>query len=1016
MKLTKTFAVIVALMMSLCLVATSAFAGSGADGGGGVSAGAVSLATQSKTPSVEYEKSADGKTFYIECINVDEYPVTIVLALYNGTKLEEVKISQGYSSEATFVTGCQYDKERIMVLKSLGTMCPVVKSENIIEKKVDDFSDAVYVNIADIDSTEEGETYDTILYYASPTTSRVSRYKLSKDAKYIYNNVQIDGFASFDEIIKDGYRDIRVHDEVEIALVDKDGDERIDLVGVKEYTYDIVNSVDKESSLVEGIYKDLKIEYENAAVSMKNAEGDKITLDDFSKGDVIAYISSNSDSYGYDRIEIINLGQNSVTGMVDETDAGNRLAWVNSTEYGVTGIEMPCLGDEGVFYLTKTGKIFFYELIIEKDYAYVLDAGFISANFTEVWQIKLLTQENEVCVYTVRDSIKFNGEYISCKRENCEYLETFIAKDTSGGKDADKGGHRVITYELDGSGRVKIINTVDSASFADEKYDEETHSLGTSLLDNTVLFNVSSDYREDYFASDISSLEDGTEYSGYHITYMSGIVDCVVITHPGLPEENVPEEEPEEVTSYYAYVVDAAINESSIDGLWQVKLLTEDDRVKVYTVKERVKINGETMYSPDECFDFFESFSIQHGTGGVENLDRGAHRVINYTLDANGEIRKIDTFGWTQFSDEQINASDFDENVIVFNVSSEDSDSWYATEISSFEGGELYSGYYITNLNDDNDCVVITEGLEKDIVEEPEVLTDMSYAYVLNSAFSDADFTECWQLKLLTQDNEIVIYTVDSSIKADDEIVSARTEDCEFLEDFVAWEDEYGNDLDKGAHRVVTYGVDSKNKIREINTVNYRYFMDKEYYTDTQVLGDAELADNAVIFNIAALKSDSYFATDISSLVEWGEYTGAYITNADGENDCIIITDAGSSINYPQDIAVVSSVSDSDIYGSQEDAKKVSYYLSSDKVCEYKIDTGSLVNYDNYESPSSKFFPIVSDSIVSDYEIINITDAQVTLVETDGEYNPDVWKNKTDIPFIIVVPDTETSILYITNP
>ena len=201
---------------------------------------------------------------------------------------------------------------------------------------------------------------------------------------------------------------------------------------------------------------------------------------------------------------------------------------------------MPRLGDEGVFYLTKTGKIFFYELIIEKDYAYVLDAGFISANFEEVWQIKLLTQKNEVCVYTVRDSIKFNGEYISCKREDCKHLETFIAKDTSGGKDADKGGHRVITYELDGSGKVKIINTVDSASFADEKYDEGTHSLGTSLLDNTVLFNVSSDYREDYFASDISSLEDCTEYSGYHITYMSGIVDCVVITHPGLPEENVP--------------------------------------------------------------------------------------------------------------------------------------------------------------------------------------------------------------------------------------------------------------------------------------------------------------------------------------------------------------------------------------------------------------------------------------------------------------------------------------------
>ena len=122
MKLTKTFAVIVALMMSLCLFATSTLA-QDYD---------FVLCSAGNEPGLSYEKSVDGKTFYIECYNIDEYPVSIILALYNGNKLVDIMSSRGYSSQATFTTKCEYDRECVMVWNSLKSLTPIVTSDNVV--------------------------------------------------------------------------------------------------------------------------------------------------------------------------------------------------------------------------------------------------------------------------------------------------------------------------------------------------------------------------------------------------------------------------------------------------------------------------------------------------------------------------------------------------------------------------------------------------------------------------------------------------------------------------------------------------------------------------------------------------------------------------------------------------------------------------------------------------------------------------------------------------------------------
>ena len=116
----KILAVIVAVIISLSMFASVSFA-SGND-----------LELCSTKPSVIYEKSADGSTVNIECYNIDEYPVAIVLVLYNQGKLVDVMTSYGSSSAVSFTPECQYDSERVMVWDSLEGMKPIVASDDII--------------------------------------------------------------------------------------------------------------------------------------------------------------------------------------------------------------------------------------------------------------------------------------------------------------------------------------------------------------------------------------------------------------------------------------------------------------------------------------------------------------------------------------------------------------------------------------------------------------------------------------------------------------------------------------------------------------------------------------------------------------------------------------------------------------------------------------------------------------------------------------------------------------------
>ncbi len=504
----------------------------------------------------------------------------------------------------------------------------------------------VEIGLEDIDAVEAAEgavNYDAILYYPTASSTKTNKYKIDATADYYYNYGVRDDFEDFVSLITDEDGEtILSNIDMEITLVENDGDSYFDAVMVKEYNYDIVKAIDADRGVIEGKNEDVTIELddEDVAVVIVDANGEEITLEDINEEDVIAYISEGGKRKNYDWIEIINLGESSVTGAVDETDAANGVIYVNATEYGVAGVEMPQLGDEGTFYLTKTGKVFFIDTTasVSGNYAYVLDAAYNDADFTEAWQLKLLTKDNEVVIYTVRDTLEINDEAASAKEDN-DYLAAFAAvvdtdedNDVADGADLNKGAHRVITYKLDSKNKIREINNVSATNFTDKEYSADAQVLGADLADKAVIFNISAVKADNYFATDISALVDEAEYSGAYITNVNDDNDCVIITVGGSLIDYTQD------IAVIASVTDIKLDEGATDAKKVRFYVGEEDTLYTVTVVEEddvTELVGGTAYGDITEGALFMYAADAEGTASaivvIAALNEDGEYVINET-------------------------------------------------------------------------------------------------------------------------------------------------------------------------------------------------------------------------------------------------------------------------------------------------------------------------------------------------------------------------------------------------
>ncbi|MBQ6894208.1 MAG: S-layer homology domain-containing protein [Clostridia bacterium] len=514
-------------------------------------------------------------------------------------------------------------------------------------------SAVVELDKADIDTFNNTD----LKYYETATATKTTNLKLNGAPVVYLNNV----VSSSAEIMSGA-----VSADAEIKVIENNGNSQYDMVIVKDYNYGIIDTVeaDRDRFTLKNVPGKFAFDFEDETVSnsIVNKDGEEITLADFAEGDVVAYITDGGAKSGFSWCEFINLGQNAVTGTV--TELGTDGVYVDGVEYELAqGASSPKVNDEGIYFLTKTGKIFASEIdaSVASNYAYVLEMAQNNTGFSTGWQIKLLTKEGKVETYDVKDTwnigIAGSDATVSVNKADSAASLGFLSGVATAGPNAttqfktNNATSRIVTYKLDGNGKIRLISPVTTASVGSigtlKEYNENSMAIDNKLLtDDVVVFNLVSDDMDNAFVTTLSSLVHEGEYAGHLIQNADGEYDgFVVLDGKGAID----------------WAQDIAIVDSvntvtlNDDDAWKVRYYTAGDD----TLKE-VTITADTTVEP---------------AGTPAGLDLVQGDVIMLADDGNGiatsiaKVADITANSWNiaNSAAEEINAED-DLQILVAEI------------------------------------------------------------------------------------------------------------------------------------------------------------------------------------------------------------------------------------------------------------------------------------------------------------------------------------------------------------
>jgi len=367
-------------------------------------------------------------------------------------------------------------------------------------------------------------------YYASATATKettVNLDNIADSAGIIINNVKTTLTALN-----------ALGDDAELSIIENNGDSKYDMIIAKDYNYGIIDTVEanRDRYTLKNVAGRFVFDFEDEEVAnnIVNKDGEAITLADFAEGDVVAYITEAGAKSGFAWCEIINLGQNFVTGTVTEKN-GSESIYVDGVEYELAGTDAN-VNDEGIFFLTKTGKVFDKELdaSVAANYAYILEMGMQTGGFSNGMQYKLLTKEGEIKIFDVKDTYKVAGS--DCAKDADSASDglpadfvTILGNGSSFKVDADK---RIVTYKLDGNGKIREIAPVTKYAITSDGQEYNANAIaidGKVLNDDAVVFNLVGSDMDDAFVTTVDSLVDETKYDGY-VVANDGEYDALVVT------------------------------------------------------------------------------------------------------------------------------------------------------------------------------------------------------------------------------------------------------------------------------------------------------------------------------------------------------------------------------------------------------------------------------------------------------------------------------------------------------
>lgn len=367
--------------------------------------------------------------------------------------------------------------------------------EVYVEENDDDYF------VIGVSTTKKGETIiiisddidtvtnDEITYFIDKdNSSKKETIHFSDKVTVELNKREVDLLTT----LYDGNNDIV--SDIEITLIENNGDDDYDAIVMTKYTSVRVELVDTKKDklmLNDGVTITFDFDDTDMTYIILDDESNELTLEDFEEDDVIAYMHDGKTSVSNaEYIKIIKLSNSVITGTIDSVTTSEKTVIINSVEYKVDDdyiwnkISKP--GTEGTFYIGLTGKIVYFDgsTVIGK-YGYILNSG------TE-------GMDNDVIIKMVTE-----------KGVNTYTLKKKVALDF----DATEMNNKLVEYKINNDGLVSSLKKVDAKALsANTVYNSKTEMLDKKYIEeDTLVFIIDG---EDSYTTDISYFVDEGTYKG----------------------------------------------------------------------------------------------------------------------------------------------------------------------------------------------------------------------------------------------------------------------------------------------------------------------------------------------------------------------------------------------------------------------------------------------------------------------------------------------------------------------
>ena len=350
-----------------------------------------------------------------------------------------------------------------------------------------------------------------IKYYVNANNSNKT-----KDLK-ISDKVIIDYNKDADTMILSDLENI---EDAEIVLIDQDSDNVYDVIVVTKYESTVVDYVDYTRDRIGYDGKNIGLDFDNEDVTiiLCDEKGRELSLDDFEEDDVIAVITDANVITKYNNyIKIIRLSNSAVIGTIDETYEYNDKHYVviDGEEYVDNTGKALAAGSEGIFYIGLTGKIIAFDgSAAGGNYAYILEGAIANETFSAgVWQVKLLTKDNKIVTYNVKENATNVINHIELLANG---NDKFLFEDIDNKNDSN----RFVDYKVNSRNELIELNTFDyikSFNKNTDIYNEDAQSIARATLENDAIVFCIDDEIEDCFVTNINYLIDDAGYTGFAI-------------------------------------------------------------------------------------------------------------------------------------------------------------------------------------------------------------------------------------------------------------------------------------------------------------------------------------------------------------------------------------------------------------------------------------------------------------------------------------------------------------------